>query len=442
MFRILKYLGYHEAAQSPKTEVLAGGTTFLAMVYIVVVNPSILSDAGMDFGAVFVATCLAAAFGSLMMGVLGRYPIALAPGMGQNAFFSYVIVLGMGYPWQTALGAVFISGIIFIVLSVLPIREWLFNAIPMNIKYGISAGIGFFIGFIALKNAGIVIDNPATLVSLGPLTQIEAALCLGGFILIAVLSTRGFVGAIIFGIGSVSILGWLLGVTEFQGLVSAPPSIAPVFMQFDLEAALTMSMVPVILALLLVDVFDTAGTMVAVSQRAGLLDEQGKLPNLRPALLADSGATAVGALLGTSSTTSFIESAAGVEAGGRSGLTAVVVGGLFLCCLFFAPLAQSIPAYATSAALLFVACLMVSSLKEIDWTQIPEYVPAVVGALAMPLTFSIADGIGLAFITYALIRIGSFEFKGAGCRKLCDCGHLSAEVLAALGPAVSGVGVD
>ncbi|MBT5462783.1 MAG: NCS2 family permease [Gammaproteobacteria bacterium] len=382
------------------------------MVYIVVVNPSILSDAGMDFGAVFVATCLAAAFGSLMMGVLGRYPIALAPGMGQNAFFSYVIVLGMGYPWQTALGAVLISGIIFIVLSVLPIREWLFNAIPMNIKYGISAGIGFFIGFIALKNAGIVIDNPATLVSLGPLTQIEAVLCLGGFILIAVLSTRGFVGAIIFGIGSVSILGWLLGVTEFQGLVSAPPSIAPVFMQFDLEAALTMSMVPVILALLLVDVFDTAGTMVAVSQRAGLLDEQGKLPNLRPALLADSGATAVGALLGTSSTTSFIESAAGVEAGGRSGLTAVVVGGLFLCCLFFAPLAQSIPAYATSAALLFVACLMVSSLKEIDWTQIPEYVPAVVGALAMPLTFSIADGIGLAFITYALIRIGSFEFKG------------------------------
>jgi AGZA family xanthine/uracil permease-like MFS transporter len=412
VLRILKYLGYHEAAQSPKTEVLAGGTTFLAMVYIVVVNPSILSDAGMDFGAVFVATCLAAAFGSLMMGVLGRYPIALAPGMGQNAFFSYVIVLGMGYPWQTALGAVLISGIIFIVLSVLPIREWLFNAIPMNIKYGISAGIGFFIGFIALKNAGIVIDNPATLVSLGPLTQIEAVLCLGGFILIAVLSTRGFVGAIIFGIGSVSILGWLLGVTEFQGLVSAPPSIAPVFMQFDLEAALTMSMVPVILALLLVDVFDTAGTMVAVSQRAGLLDEQGKLPNLRPALLADSGATAVGALLGTSSTTSFIESAAGVEAGGRSGLTAVVVGGLFLCCLFFAPLAQSIPAYATSAALLFVACLMVSSLKEIDWTQIPEYVPAVVGALAMPLTFSIADGIGLAFITYALIRIGSFEFKG------------------------------
>jgi AGZA family xanthine/uracil permease-like MFS transporter len=409
--RILKYLGYHEAAQSPKTEVLAGGTTFLAMVYITVVNPSILSDAGMDFGAVFVATCLAAAFGSFMMGVLGRYPIALAPGMGQNAFFSYVIVLGMGYAWQTALGAVLISGILFIVLSVLPIREWLFNAIPMNIKYGISAGIGFFIGFIALKNAGIVIDNPATLVSLGPLTQVEAVLCLGGFILIAVLSTRGLVGAIIFGIGSVSILGWLLGVTEFQGLVSAPPSIAPVFLQFDLEAALTMSMVPVILALLLVDVFDTAGTMVAVSQRAGLLDKQGKLPNLRPALLADSGATAVGALLGTSSTTSFIESAAGVEAGGRSGLTAVVVGVLFLCCLFFAPLAQSVPAYATSAALLFVACLMVSSLKEIDWTRIPEYVPAVVGALAMPLTFSIADGIGLAFITYALIRIGSFEFK-------------------------------
>ena len=429
MARILKYLGYHEAAQSPKTEVLAGGTTFLAMVYITVVNPSILSDAGMDFGAVFVATCLAAALGSFMMGVLGRYPIALAPGMGQNAFFSYVIVLGMGYPWQTALGAVLISGVIFVVLSVLPIREWLFNAIPMNIKYGISAGIGFFIGFIALKNAGIVIDNPATLVSLGSLTQIEAVLCLAGFILIAVLSTRGFVGAIIFGIGSVSILGWLLGVTEFQGLVSTPPSIAPVFMQFDLEAALTMSMVPIILALLLVDVFDTAGTMVAVSQRAGLLDDKGKLPNLRPALLADSGATAVGAMLGTSSTTSFIESAAGVEAGGRSGLTAVVVGVLFLCCLFFAPLAQSIPAYATSAALLFVACLMVGSIKEIDWTQIPEYVPAVVGALAMPLTFSIADGIGLAFITYALIRIGSFEFKAADAASFVIAGILLLKYL-------------
>jgi AGZA family xanthine/uracil permease-like MFS transporter len=411
--RFLRLLGYNTTGQSPKTELLAGGTTFLAMAYITVVNPSILADAGMDFGAAFVATCLAAAVGSFLMGVLGRYPIALAPGMGQNAFFSYVIVLGMGLPWQTALGAVLVSGALFVVLSILPVREWLFNAIPMNIKYGISAGIGLFIGFIALKNAGIIVDNPATLVGLGSLINPEAGLCLLGFIAIAVLSARGTVGAIMIGIALVSGIGWLFGVTEFKGLASAPPSIAPVFWQFDLASALTMTMVPIILSLLLVDVFDTAGTMVGVSHRAGMLDAEGKLPNLRPALLADSGATAIGAVLGTSSTTSFIESASGVEAGGRTGLTAVVVAGLFLGVLFFAPLAESVPAYATSSALLFVACLMVSSLKDIDWTSVPEYVPAVIGAIAMPLSFSIADGIGLAFVSYALIRIGTWEFKPA-----------------------------
>ena len=274
MSPILKFLGYTSRGHSVKNEVLAGCTTFLAMAYISVVNPAILSDAGMDFGAVFVATCLAAALGSIAMGILGRYPIALAPGMGQNAFFSYVIVLGMGYPWQAALGAVFISGVIFVVLSLLPIREWLFNAIPINLKHGISAGIGFFIGFIALKNAGIVIDDPATLLRLGALNQVEALLCLGGFILIAVLSHRGLLGAIILGIAASSILGWGLGVTPFHGIVSMPPSLAPVLFQLDLEAALTISMVPVILSLLLVDVFDTAGTMVGVSQRAGLLDER------------------------------------------------------------------------------------------------------------------------------------------------------------------------
>ena len=411
--RFLRLLGYNTTGHSPKTELLAGGTTFLAMAYITVVNPSILADAGMDFGAAFVATCLAAAVGSFLMGVLGRYPIALAPGMGQNAFFSYVIVLGMGLPWQTALGAVLVSGALFVVLSILPVREWLFNAIPMNIKYGISAGIGLFIGFIALKNAGIIVDNPATLVGLGSLTNPEAGLCLLGFVTIAVLSARGTVGAIMIGIALVSGIGWLFGVTEFKGLASAPPSIAPVFWQFDLASALTMTMVPIILSLLLVDVFDTAGTMVGVSHRAGMLDAEGKLPNLRPALLADSGATAIGAVLGTSSTTSFIESASGVEAGGRTGLTAVVVAGLFLGVLFFAPLAESVPAYATSSALLFVACLMVSSLKDIDWTSVPEYVPAVIGAIAMPLSFSIADGIGLAFVSYALIRIGTWEFKPA-----------------------------
>jgi len=388
-----------------KTEVVAGLTTFLAMAYITVVNPAILSDAGMDFGAVFVATCIAAAFGSIAMGILGNYPIAMAPGMGQNAFFAYGIVLGLGHTWQTALGAVFFSGIIFIVMSVLPIREWLINAIPKNLKLGIAAGIGFFLGFIALKNAGIVIDNPATLVSFGALTDIGPLLCMVGFALIATLTVRKITGAVILGMLVAAMLGWIFGGVEFKGVLSVPPSIAPVFLELDIAAAFDLSMITVILTLLLVDVFDTAGTMVGVANRADLTDEHGKMPRLGRALLSDSGATVVGSLAGTSSTTSFIESAAGVEAGGRTGLTAVTTGVLFLLCLFFAPLAQSIPSYASAAALLFVACLMLRSLSDIDWDDYTESAPAVVCALAMPLSFSIADGIGLGFVTYVAIKL-------------------------------------
>lgn len=388
-----------------KTEVVAGLTTFLAMAYITVVNPAILSDAGMDFGAVFVATCIAAAFGSIAMGILGNYPIAMAPGMGQNAFFAYGIVLGLGHTWQTALGAVFFSGIIFIVMSVLPIREWLINAIPKNLKLGIAAGIGFFLGFIALKNAGIVIDNPATLVSFGALTDIGPLLCMVGFALIATLTVRKITGAVILGMLVAAMLGWIFGGVEFKGVLSVPPSIAPVFLELDIAAAFDLSMITVILTLLLVDVFDTAGTMVGVANRANLTDEHGKMPRLGRALLSDSGATVVGSLAGTSSTTSFIESAAGVEAGGRTGLTAVTTGVLFLLCLFFAPLAQSIPSYASAAALLFVACLMLRSLSDIDWDDYTESAPAVVCALAMPLSFSIADGIGLGFVTYVAIKL-------------------------------------
>ena len=388
-----------------KTEVVAGLTTFLAMAYITVVNPAILSDAGMDFGAVFVATCIAAAFGSIAMGILGNYPIAMAPGMGQNAFFAYGIVLGLGHTWQTALGAVFLSGIIFIVMSVLPIREWLINAIPKNLKLGIAAGIGFFLGFIALKNAGIVIDNPATLVSFGALTDIGPLLCMVGFALIATLTVRKITGAVILGMLVAAMLGWIFGGVEFKGVLSVPPSIAPVFLELDIAAAFDLSMITVILTLLLVDVFDTAGTMVGVANRADLTDEHGKKPRLGRALLSDSGATVVGSLAGTSSTTSFIESAAGVEAGGRTGLTAVTTGVLFLLCLFFAPLAQSIPSYASAAALLFVACLMLRSLSDIDWDDYTESAPAVVCALAMPLSFSIADGIGLGFVTYVAIKL-------------------------------------
>jgi adenine/guanine/hypoxanthine permease len=392
---------------SIRVEAAAAFTTFLTMAYITVVNPSVLSQAGMDFGAVFVATCIAAAVGSILMGLLGNYPIAQAPGMGQNAFFTFAVVLGMGHTWQAALGAVFLSGILFVILSVLPIREWLINAIPRNLKLGIAAGIGLFIGFIALSNAGIIVDHPATLVSLGDLTTAPAFLCLLGFFLIVALTARKVVGAVIIGMLGVTLIGWLTGHAEFQGIIALPPSAAPVFLQLDIAVAFNISMVTVIITLLLVDVFDTAGTMVGVATRAGLVDENGKLPRLGKALLADSSATVLGALAGTSSTTSYIESGAGVEAGGRTGLTAVFVGLIFLACLFFAPLAQSIPAYATASALLFVACLMAKGLADLDWQDITESAPAVVTALAMPLSFSIADGIGIGFITYAGIKLGS-----------------------------------
>ncbi len=399
------YFGLKKCGSSVRVESLGGMTTFLAMAYITVVNPSILSQAGMDFGAVFVATCIAAAFGSIVMGLYGKYPIAQAPGMGQNAYFTFGIVLGMGHDWQTALGAVFISGVIFVTLSILPVREWLVNAIPRNLKLGMAAGIGLFLGFIALKNAGIVVGNAATLVSLGDLFTFEPMASLLGFVTIAALTARKVKGAVIIGILLATVLGWLFGGVEFKGIVAMPPSPAPVFLQLDIAGALQLSMVTAILSMLIVDVFDTAGTLIGVATRADLLDKDGKLPRLKRALLSDSTATVVGALAGTSSTTSYIESAAGVEAGGRTGLTAVVCGMLFLACLFFAPLAQSIPAYATASALLFVACLMTRSLADLDWDDITETAPAVVAAITMPLSFSIAEGIGLGFITYVAIKI-------------------------------------
>ena len=404
---IQRYFQLKEHRTDVRTEVLAGATTFLSMAYITVVNPAILSDAGMDFGAVFVATCLAAAVGSLIMGVWANYPIAQAPGMGQNAFFTYGVVLGLGHTWEAALGAVFVSGIIFVILSLLPVREWLINAIPRNLKLGISAGIGLFLGFIALKNAGIVSDNPATLVALGDLTSPGAFICLAAFALIAALTARGITGAVIIGMLIATILGIVSGVSEYKGLISTPPSVDPVLFKFDLLAVLDISMVTVVVTMLLVDVFDTTGTLVGVTSRAGLLDEEGKLPRLGRALISDSTATVVGGLVGTSSTTSYIESAAGVESGGRTGLVAVTVSALFLLCLFLAPLAQTIPAFATAAALLFVACIMARSLADLDWDDLTESAPAIVCALGMPLSFSIADGIGLGFITYVAVKVMS-----------------------------------
>jgi AGZA family xanthine/uracil permease-like MFS transporter len=393
-----------ENNSSIKKELIAGLTTFLAMAYITVVNPSILSQTGMDFGAVFVATCLAAALGSIIMGVYANYPIALAPGMGQNAFFAFGICIGMGNSWQVALGAVFISGVLFIIISLLPIREWRINSIPKSLKLGMAAGIGLFLGIIALSGSQVVVANQATLVSFGDLAQPAPALMLLGFVIIAGLSARKVTGAVVIGILAISLIAWLSGSMEFKGLVSMPPSANALF-ELDIVGAFNISMLTVILTLLLIDVFDTAGTLVGVATRADMLDDEGKLPRLSKALLADSSATAAGALLGTSSTTSYVESAAGVEAGGRTGLSAVVTGCLFLLCLFISPLAQSIPSFATASALLFVACLMVRSFADLEWNDVTETAPAIVGAISMPLSYSIADGIGVGFICYASIKL-------------------------------------
>ncbi|WND05337.1 NCS2 family permease [Acinetobacter soli] len=387
-----------------RTEVLAGVTTFLTMCYIIIVNPIILSETGMNYGAVFVATCLAAAIGCLVMGLIANYPIALAPGMGLNAYFTYSVCLGMGVPWQTALAAVFISGLVFLAISFLKIREAIVNAIPMSLKFAIGGGIGLFLALVALKNAGIIVDNPATLVGLGNLKSPTVLLAFLGFIIIVVLHQLKVRGAIIISILAITGLSTLLGLNELKGVVGAIPSIAPTFMQMDFEGLFTATMIGVIFVFFLVDLFDSTGTLVGVSHRAGLLKD-GKLPRLKKALFADSTAIVAGAALGTSSTTPYIESASGVAAGGRTGLTAVVVAVLFLTCLFLSPLAQSVPGFATAPALLFVGVLMINGITNIDWDDITEAVPAFLTIVFMPFTYSIADGIAMGFISYAIIKL-------------------------------------
>ncbi|MGR2671718.1 NCS2 family permease [Acinetobacter soli] len=387
-----------------RTEVLAGVTTFLTMCYIIIVNPIILSETGMNYGAVFVATSLAAAIGCLVMGLIANYPIALAPGMGLNAYFTYSVCLGMGVPWQTALAAVFISGLVFLAISFLKIREAIVNAIPMSLKFAIGGGIGLFLALVALKNAGIIVDNPATLVGLGNLKSPTVLLAFLGFIIIVVLHQLKVRGAIIISILAITGLSTLLGLNELKGVVGAIPSIAPTFMQMDFEGLFTATMIGVIFVFFLVDLFDSTGTLVGVSHRAGLLKD-GKLPRLKKALFADSTAIVAGAALGTSSTTPYIESASGVAAGGRTGLTAVVVAVLFLACLFLSPLAQSVPGFATAPALLFVGVLMIHGITNIDWDDITEAVPAFLTIVFMPFTYSIADGIAMGFISYAIIKL-------------------------------------
>lgn len=388
-----------------RTEVVAGLTTFLTMAYIVFVNPMILGDAGMDKGAVFVATCVASAVGTLVMGLYANYPLALAPGMGLNAYFTYSVVKGLHYPWEVALGAVFISGVLFMVLSLTRVREWIVDAIPQSQKMAISAGVGLFLGIIALKNAGIVVASPDTFVTLGNLKAPPTLLAIGGFLFMVALDARKVPGAIIIAILVTTIVGILFGVSPFVGVASLPPSVAPTFLKLDIGGALDAGVLVIVFAFFFVDLFDNTGTLVGVAHRAGLIRKDGHIPRLLRVFIADSTATLVGALLGTSTVTSYIESAAGVRAGGRTGLVGVVVAILFLLTLFFAPLAETVPAYATAPALLYVACLMARGLAEVNWDDLTEYAPAVVTAITMPLTFSIANGIAFGFILYAAIKL-------------------------------------
>ncbi|WP_296000140.1 NCS2 family permease [Rugamonas sp.] len=387
-----------------RTEVVAGVTTFLTMAYILFVNPAILGDAGMPRDAVFVATCLAAALGTLIMGLYANYPIAMAPGMGLNAYFAYTVVLGMHVPWQAALGAVFISGCLFILVSVFRLREHIVNGIPPSLRTAITVGIGLFLALIALKGSGIVVASPATLVQLGDLHRPPAVMAIAGFLLIVALDRLRVQGAILIGIVAVTVLSLFFGDNALHGVVSAPPSIAPTLFQFDVKGALSTGIVNVVLVFFLVELFDATGTLMGVASRAGLLVD-GKMTRLNRALLADSCAIVAGSMLGTSSTTAYIESASGVQAGGRTGLTAVVVGLLFLASLFIAPLAAVVPAYATAPALLFVACLMLRELTEVDWSDSTESVPAAITALMVPFTYSIANGIACGFITYAALKL-------------------------------------
>jgi adenine/guanine/hypoxanthine permease len=389
---------------SVRTEMLAGLTTFLTMAYIVFINPSILADAGMDRGAVFVATCLAAAIGSLIMGLFANWPVAMAPGMGLNAYFAYVVVLGMGYTWQAALGAVFISGVCFLVVTLTGLRRVIVDGIPRSMRIALTVGIGLFLAIIALKSAGIVAASPATFVTLGDLHKPGTVLAVIGFLAVAVLSVRRVKAALLISILGVTTLSFLVAGNSFGGLVSLPPSIAPTFLALDLSGALSAGILNVVLVLFLVELFDATGTLMGVASRAGLLTPE-RTDGLDRALMADSAAIFAGSLLGTSSTTAYLESASGVEEGGRTGLTAVTVAVLFLACLFFAPLAGSVPPYATAPALFYVACLMLRELVDLDWDDLTEVIPACVTALLMPFTYSIATGVAFGFITYAVLKL-------------------------------------
>lgn len=402
MFESLFKLREH--GTNVRTELLAGVTTFLTMAYIIFVNPNILGSTGMDTGAIFVATCLAAAVGSFIMAFVANWPIGMAPGMGLNAFFAFVVVGALGYTWQQALAAVFVSGIIFLILTVTGVRKWLIEGIPASLRSAIVAGIGLFLAFIGLQASGLVVDNPATLTGHGDLKSAPVLYTILGFFIIVVLDVLKVRGAILIGILSVTILSVITGHSKTpEALISIPPSVSSTFMQMDLAGLFAKGILEVILVFVLVEIFDATGTMIGVAKRAGLMPE-GKPNRLGRALFADSAAILVGSVIGTSSTTAYVESTAGVQAGGRTGLTAFVVGVLFLAALFFAPVAGIVPAYATAPALIYVAILMLREMTDINWNDMTDVVPSIVTVMLMPFTYSIAEGIAFGFISYVVLK--------------------------------------
>ncbi|EBY4829232.1 NCS2 family permease [Salmonella enterica subsp. enterica] len=400
-----------EHGTTARTEVIAGFTTFLTMVYIVFVNPQILGVVGMDTSAVFVTTCLIAAFGSILMGLFANLPVALAPAMGLNAFFAFVVVQAMGLPWQVGMGAIFWGAVGLLLLTIFRVRYWMIANIPVSLRVGITSGIGLFIGMMGLKNAGVIVANPETLVSIGNLTSHSVLLGVLGFFIIAILALRNIHAAVLVSIIVTTLLGWIMGDVHYNGIVSAPPSVTSVVGHVDLAGSFNLGLAGVIFSFMLVNLFDSSGTLIGVTDKAGLADEKGKFPRMKQALFVDSISSVTGAFVGTSSVTAYIESSSGVSVGGRTGLTAVVVGILFLLVIFLSPLAGMVPPYAAAGALIYVGVLMTSSLARVNWQDLTESVPAFITAVMMPFSFSITEGIALGFISYCVMKIGTGRLR-------------------------------
>ncbi|EFU5249000.1 adenine permease AdeP [Salmonella enterica] len=400
-----------EHGTTARTEVIAGFTTFLTMVYIVFVNPQILGVAGMDTSAVFVTTCLIAAFGSILMGLFANLPVALAPAMGLNAFFAFVVVQAMGLPWQVGMGAIFWGAVGLLLLTIFRVRYWMIANIPVSLRVGITSGIGLFIGMMGLKNAGVIVANPETLVSIGNLTSHSVLLGVLGFFIIAILASRNIHAAVLVSIIVTTLLGWMMGDVHYNGIVSAPPSVTSVVGHVDLAGSFNLGLAGVIFSFMLVNLFDSSGTLIGVTDKAGLADEKGKFPRMKQALFVDSISSVTGAFVGTSSVTAYIESSSGVSVGGRTGLTAVVVGILFLLVIFLSPLAGMVLPYAAAGALIYVGVLMTSSLARVNWQDLTESVPAFITAVMMPFSFSITEGIALGFISYCVMKIGTGRLR-------------------------------